>query len=355
MSSILHAADLHLGEKFNQYPKQFREALESYQKDCFRHLIDYAIEEEVEAILFAGDFFDQSKPKEELVHFVDEQLNRLLSYGIPFILALGNHDVFLDGSRFRSGALRVLSSQVIEEISFPTWILYGMSHEKIWDERRPAQLLSSLEEGYRVGLFHAAVGGGSKERYLPMDLREIDAMNFSYLALGHVHRPLKLPTFSSAYYSGAVCGTLQSEGGFYHYRFTQEEPIFIPSPAFPIKKMEFELVDLQRDLFSIEKRAKEELIIAVLRGKLHPKEKLMLEHWISAQEFPVEDRTERLFSGSLPPLLKSCHKILHEEMDTLLDHEFLGWCREEARKYFYSRREELYEELLSLYQGEQND
>lgn len=355
MSSILHAADLHLGEKYHHYPKAYREALEAYQKDCFRYLIDYAINNKVEAILFAGDFFDQSKPKEELLSFVNEELHRLAPYGIHFILALGNHDVYLDRTKLTSKSLRILSSQHIEEISFPSWTLYGISHEKVWDERRPFHLLPEMKDGYRVGLFHSVVGGDSQERYLPIDLKEIDAMNFSYLALGHVHRPVKLASFSSAYYSGAVCGTLQAEGGFYHYRFTEESPQYISSPAFPIRKESFELLDLQKDLFSIEKRAKEELMIAVLTGRLHPKEKLMLEHWISAQSFPIEDRTERIISIRLSPLVKSCKKILDEEIESILDEEFLGWDREEARNYFYARREELFEELLSLYQGAQND
>ena len=51
-----------------------------------------AIEEEVDALVLAGDLLDSSRTfvKEKL--FLQSQLNRLAPFGIPVIVALGNHD-----------------------------------------------------------------------------------------------------------------------------------------------------------------------------------------------------------------------------------------------------------------------
>lgn len=355
MRSILHASDYHLGAKFTSYPSSYRCLLEDYQKQCFIFLVDYALEQKVDAILFAGDFFDDSWPKAELVRFLQSQLLRLEKAEIPLVLALGNHDVHLDVGQFSSSALKVFSQEEIQSFSFSHWKVYGLSHEKTWDQRRPAELLKKREGGFSLGLFHSVVGKKEAQVYLPLSLEDIQAMDFDYLALGHVHRPLQLSEYPMAYYSGALCSTLEDQGGFYHYRFGERFPVRIPSPPFPITKVTVTLEDLQRDLLMLEERAEKEALYLVLEGLLHPKEKLMLEHWKKSREIPMEDHTYLLMEETLPPLLESCRHHLRHGLAELVNQDYLGWTKDEAKDYFMKRREDLFEELLSLYLGESHD
>lgn len=353
MASILHASDFHFGAKYKNYPPSYRELLEDYQKQCLTKLIDTAVEKEVDAIVFAGDFFDENNPKESLVQFVENELTKLEEKGIKFILALGNHDYAFDQKRLESPSLVILPSDRMDSITFSQWTLYGISHQLLWDKRRPAHLFKKVDDKFSLGLFHSVLGG-EREDYLPIDLAEIDTMAFDYLALGHIHRPMKLSSHCLAYYSGALCGDLYSDGGFYHYVLGEKEALYISSPPFPIELMHYEITDLQEDLLSIEAREKEEIYL-ILEGSLDAKEELMLEHWKKNQDFPIEVRTVRKQKQELSPLLRTCKKIIEEDLHQLYEEDYLEWEREEIHAYFSTRREELFEELLRLYQGENHD
>ena len=95
MVKFIHAADAHLGITYagvGKSQKEIARELKQAAFDAFERVIDTAIEEEVDALVLAGDLLDSSRTfvKEKL--FLQSQLNRLAPFGIPVIVALGNHD-----------------------------------------------------------------------------------------------------------------------------------------------------------------------------------------------------------------------------------------------------------------------
>ncbi len=84
---ILHVADTHLGTR--QY------GLEARRRDfaaAFRQLIDLALEHGVEAVVHAGDLFNDRSPLMEDLTDVVRELGRLRDAGIPFLGVVGNHE-----------------------------------------------------------------------------------------------------------------------------------------------------------------------------------------------------------------------------------------------------------------------
>ena len=69
-----------------------RHRLREASRLAFQRLVDLAISERVDAVLIAGDLFDDERLSFQTERFLLEQLNRLDQEGIPVIYATGNHD-----------------------------------------------------------------------------------------------------------------------------------------------------------------------------------------------------------------------------------------------------------------------
>jgi len=87
MVTLLHTADTHLG--YRQYHRPEREA---DFRDAFDAVIDAAIDEEVDAVVHAGDLFDSSRPGIGTLSDALSGLKRLAEADIPFLSIVGNHD-----------------------------------------------------------------------------------------------------------------------------------------------------------------------------------------------------------------------------------------------------------------------
>ncbi|MFN3337669.1 MAG: exonuclease SbcCD subunit D, partial [Thermomicrobium sp.] len=91
---LLHFADLHLGVETHG---QFRPELGYSSRvqdflDAFDQVIETAITERVDAVLFAGDAFKNAEPSPTLQRHFAARIQRLLAAAIPTVLLVGNHD-----------------------------------------------------------------------------------------------------------------------------------------------------------------------------------------------------------------------------------------------------------------------
>lgn len=91
MARFIHTADTHLG--YRQYHLQERE---QDFLDAFIEVIDTAIEEDVDAVIHAGDLFEHSRPDPTTLSHTVQQLQRLADAGIPFLAVVGNHEATAD-------------------------------------------------------------------------------------------------------------------------------------------------------------------------------------------------------------------------------------------------------------------
>ena len=84
---ILHTADTHIGTR--QYGLEERRA--DFSR-AFRQVIELAITEKVDAVVHAGDLFDDRLPTAEDLHETLQALFTLREAGIPFLGVVGNHE-----------------------------------------------------------------------------------------------------------------------------------------------------------------------------------------------------------------------------------------------------------------------
>ena len=83
---FLHLADLHIGKHLNKIP------LFEDQKYVLQQALDLAQEENVDAVVVAGDVYDSSYPTNEATEFYDWFLTALHRLQKPILMISGNHD-----------------------------------------------------------------------------------------------------------------------------------------------------------------------------------------------------------------------------------------------------------------------
>ena len=122
MTKILHAADLHQGILTHSRPDP-RTGIPSRILDlaeAWGRVVDVALEEEVDAVILAGDVFHVASPDAVTLALFAEQLRRLRMLGqeIPVVIIPGNHDRAPHSGRrsvleaFRNGESHVLVATV---------------------------------------------------------------------------------------------------------------------------------------------------------------------------------------------------------------------------------------------------
>src|SRR5690606_38822767 len=76
------------------------EALRGASRQVLRRIVDAALAEDVDAVLMAGDIFDNGVGDLASRAALAVELARLGGAGIPVVLIQGNHDALLDLDRF---------------------------------------------------------------------------------------------------------------------------------------------------------------------------------------------------------------------------------------------------------------
>ena len=83
---ILHTSDLHIGKTVNGFNMQ------EDQKYVLTQMVEIVKQQDVQAIIIAGDVYDRSIPPTDAVNILDDFLTNLINADIKVIMISGNHD-----------------------------------------------------------------------------------------------------------------------------------------------------------------------------------------------------------------------------------------------------------------------
>jgi DNA repair protein SbcD/Mre11 len=219
---LLHAADLHIDSPMVgllAYEEAPLEELRLATRLALTNLIDTALEEDVDAVLLAGDIFDGDWPHYGTgVHFVSE-MARLREARIPVVMLAGNHDAESKLTK----SLRLPDNVHVLDTRKPQTILFEESGLAVHGQgyATPA-VLEDLSASYpaplagmiNVGLLHTSADGRpGHERYAPCSVSSLQQHGYDYWALGHVHRREVLSTEPPIVFPGNLQGRGLRETG----------------------------------------------------------------------------------------------------------------------------------------------
>ena len=225
---FLHTADLHLGKMLNDV------AFLDDQKIVLAQMIDIARQENVDAVLIAGDVYQKASPSAEAMAAFDAFISQLTALKIRVFIISGNHDSAQRISYF-SALIKDAGVYVSEAFDGTLQCVtlkdeYGDVHVHLLPFLRPSTVRrylpevkadsyqeaveavlsnTQVDEGARnVILCHQFITGAqisdSEERMIGgLDQISADVFSaFDYVALGHLHQPQRL-TRDTLRYAGS--------------------------------------------------------------------------------------------------------------------------------------------------------
>ena len=233
-AAILAIGDVHLGTRCSGVPQVVYswgiDPNELTPAAALKLSADLAIEQEVDAVLFAGDVVESTNARFEAIPPLEECIRRLLDAGVEVIAVAGNHDVealprlasLLDGFTLLGGGGR-WESKTVTKNKVPVAEIVGWSFGERFVRHSPvAQLLSEPLEPVstsvpRIGLLHADLNA-SGGHYAPIRQFELDDTGYDAWLLGHIHKPSieslsAGPDSRPSGYLGSLVGLDPSETG----------------------------------------------------------------------------------------------------------------------------------------------
>lgn len=223
---FIHFADAHLDSPFcglSFLPsKEFNQIYQAADQSLIR-IVDLALAEKVDLVLIAGDTFDSAKPSPRSQLFFAEQIKRLTDAQIQVVMIFGNHDHMRREDLLvnQSPYFKLLGAdEVVEKASFKTkdnfnYDVVGFSYlnNHITEDKIPD--FPEKGQNYTFGLMHAQEKetDSRKNVYAPFTVAEVQALNYDYFALGHIHARRNLSEKPWIVYSGNIQGRHINEMG----------------------------------------------------------------------------------------------------------------------------------------------
>jgi len=249
MIRVLHFADFHLGME-NYGRLDIETGLSSRVRDflvILDHIVDVAVQEGVDAVVFAGDAYRNRDPSLTYQREFSRRIGRMASRGIAVILLVGNHDLPNAIGRatpldiyetlavervhvFAEPATRTISTNggPLQIVALP-WVRRDrfISSESLgtttadqldlelndvittWIAEQ-AKALDPVIPAIMVAhaTIHGARYGSERKVLLGRDLvltsAAVDLPAFAYVALGHIHKPQVLGAVTPIVYSGST-------------------------------------------------------------------------------------------------------------------------------------------------------
>jgi DNA repair exonuclease SbcCD nuclease subunit len=251
MRKLLHIADLHLGFE-HRYLGAHGAARVEETTMTLERLIEWAIDDdnEIAAVLIAGDLFETHDPDARLTGRVVSTLRKLTNSGRTLITIPGNHDEFsYPQSVYRShtdnwpGHL-VTSPQPekVTEFFLGSYkcSVTAMAYTAGLSPRRLDKLPVDDSE-IRIALLHGTLDAEPSDRTYRIDSSALVDGGYAYAALGHIHKPAEYRIGDGlAVYPGTLNGKGFDDpgiGDLVVVSFVSGRPVVehIPFPVRPIR------------------------------------------------------------------------------------------------------------------------
>jgi len=202
---FVHTADVHLDSPLKSLAMRdeaLADVVANATRQAFVRVVDLCINEQVNALLIAGDLYDGNQTSMKTARFLASQLRRLDEKHINVFIIRGNHDaeskitrqltlpdcVHVFGSKGDSVVLKS-NDPNSSPLERPV-VVHGASFSK---PHAPDSLLplykSPDPSAINIGMMHTSLDGAvGHDLYAPCSLADLQSHGYDYWALGHIHK-----------------------------------------------------------------------------------------------------------------------------------------------------------------------
>jgi DNA repair protein SbcD/Mre11 len=194
---FIHTADLHLDSPLRSLAMRnddLAELIGNATRQALVAIVDLCIDEQVDALIIAGDLYDGDQTSMKTARFLASQMQRLHEASIATFIIRGNHDamsritqeLILPSSVTRFGGRADAISLTKSDLGLS---IHGLSFAK---PQAPESLLEKYQrptpDAINIGIMHTSLAGASgHDPYAPCKASDLHGWGFDYWALGHIH------------------------------------------------------------------------------------------------------------------------------------------------------------------------
>ena len=195
---FIHTADIHLDSPLRSLSLRDHD-LASLIGDATRQalvaIVDLCLEEQVDALVIAGDLYDGDQTSMKTARFLATQMQRLHEAGVGVYKIRGNHDALSKITRelVLPPSVKIFGARA-EAIELQhdgmNIVIHGLSFTK---PHAPDSLLPKYKppvmDAVNIGIMHTSLAGAAgHDLYGPCNVADLHASGFDYWALGHIHQ-----------------------------------------------------------------------------------------------------------------------------------------------------------------------
>ncbi|MDP2739744.1 MAG: DNA repair exonuclease [Pseudorhodobacter sp.] len=220
---FIHTADIHLDSPLKSLALRdsaLSDLIGTATRAALVRIVDLCLEEAVDALLIAGDLYDDHQTSMKTARFLVQQLQRLEAAGVTVFLIRGNHDAASRITRelVLPPTVKVFGARadvhMLETGGRPVAV-HGISFA---NKHAPESLLPRfrlpVQGATNIGMLHTSLAGAAgHDPYAPCSVAELQATGFDYWALGHVHVRAEYPGRSMVVMPGMPQGRDIGEAG----------------------------------------------------------------------------------------------------------------------------------------------
>jgi len=198
--TLVHTADWHLGMRFRQFEREDAMKLSRARLEVIDRILGQAEQNRADAVLCAGDLFDEAKPNEDWWMGLAKTLSNSRFSRRPIFLLPGNHDPIVPGSlwepahpfrRMLPAHVHVVDHDDFTFVLKDEAVLHAAPCRSYSTQKDLALSLPARapgDERIRIGMVHGSTFDMKDcQTNFPIAKDAVTQRGFDYLAIGDTH------------------------------------------------------------------------------------------------------------------------------------------------------------------------
>lgn len=211
MFTFIHAADIHLDSPLrglSQHEEAPVDEIRAASRRALENLVELAIDQQIAFLIIAGDLYDGDWPDYNTGLFFNQQMRKLKDQNIAVYIITGNHDAEskITKSLKPPENVSVFSTKKPESIQHPNLPItlhgQGFATQSV-SENLAIDYPDATPDHFNIGILHTSLAGNPQhDTYAPCSIGNLNAKQYDYWALGHIHQHAILQEDPPIVYSG---------------------------------------------------------------------------------------------------------------------------------------------------------